>query len=181
MVYQVIQQFQQMLKNLAAQLDKAQAFAEARQFDVNNLLNARLAPDMFHFTRQVQAVTDMAKFAAGRLSGQTPPVFEDTETTLPELQARIQKTLDYLASFQAEDFAEAAERQITLSFLPGQYLTGDDYLHQFILPNIYFHLATAYNILRHNGVDLGKRDFIAGLNLKPLKTAEPNTAEAAEA
>ncbi|WP_257452934.1 DUF1993 domain-containing protein [Archangium lipolyticum] len=141
-------------------LDKAQKYAEQKKFDVNVLLTARLAPDQFHFTRQVQVITDNAKGTAARLAGVQAPVFEDTEKTVEELRARIDKTIAFLKTLTPEQFQGAAERTITLPFLPGQGLKGSDYLVAFALPNFYFHATTAYSILRHNGVDVGKGDFL---------------------
>jgi uncharacterized protein len=144
-------------------LDKAQKYAEQKKFDVNVLLTARLAPDQFHFTRQVQVITDNAKGTAARLAGIQPPAFEDTEKTVEELRARIDKTIAFLKTLTPEQFQGAAERTITLPFLPGQGIKGSDYLVAFALPNFYFHAATAYSILRHNGVDVGKGDFLGEL------------------
>lgn len=144
-------------------LDKAQKFAEQKKFDVNVLLTARLAPDQFHFTRQVQVVTDNAKGLAARLAGIQPPTFEDNEKTVEELRARIDKTIAFLKTLTPEQFQGAAERTITLPFRPGQGLKGSDYLIAFALPNFYFHATAAYSILRHNGVDLGKTDFLSEL------------------
>lgn len=160
-------QISKMLRNLDAWLEKATATAESRKFDVNNLFGARLAPDQLPFHRQVQIACDHAKFIAARMSGKTPPSFPDTETNVAELRTRIATTLDYLGTFTAEDFVGAEERQVHLAFMPGQHLLAADYLHEFGLPNFYFHVTTAYAILRHNGVDLGKRDFIGSARMRP--------------
>lgn len=144
-------------------LDKAQALAEQKKFDVNVLLNARLAPDQFSFARQIQVMSDNAKGMAARFAGVQPPAFEDNEKTVEELRARIDKTIAFLKTLTPEQFQGAAERTITLPFFPGKGLKAMDYLIGFALPNFYFHAATAYAILRHNGVDVGKADFLGEL------------------
>lgn len=146
-------------------LDKAQAYAEQKKFDVSVLLNARLSPDQFPFVRQVQIISDNAKGLAARLAGVTPPAFEDNEKTVEELRARIDKTLEFLKTLDRAQFEGSAERTITLPFMPGKGLKGSDYLTAFALPNFYFHATTAYAILRHNGVDIGKFDFIGDVPL----------------
>lgn len=153
--------FKQMLNNLSKTLDKAAAHAEAKKIDPGVLLNYRLAPDMFALTRQIQIATDNAKGMAGRLSGQTIPKFEDTETSIPELQARIQKTLEFLATCTPEQIDGQEEKAIVLK-LPGSELnfTGINYLVHFAIPNFLFHVGMAYSILRHAGVDLGKTDYL---------------------
>lgn len=150
-----------MLANLTALLDKAAAHAEAKKFDPVNLLNARLAPDMHPFTRQVQIACDMAKGGAARLSGNEVPSYADTETSIDELKARIAKTLAFVNSIDAAAFAGSEERQITLKS-PTRELqfNGLDYLRGFVLPNFYFHITTAYALLRHNGVEIGKFDYL---------------------
>ena len=141
-------------------LDKAQALAEQKKFDVNVLLTARLSPDQFHLARQLQVATDNAKGLAARLAGVQPPAFEDTEKTVDELRARLDKTIAFLETLTPQQFQAASERTITLPFRPGKALKADDYLVAFALPNFYFHATTAYAILRHNGVDVGKADFL---------------------
>lgn len=154
--------FSQGLKALDGILDKAIAFAEAKKIEPSVLLNARLAPDMFAFTRQVQIACDFAKATPARLTGVENPKFEDNETSFPELKARIAKTLAFLNSIDKAKYDGCENRDIsvptrveTLEFKGLPYLIG------FALPNFYFHMATAYDILRHNGVELGKRDFLA--------------------
>lgn len=169
MIFQTVQEISALLGKLSANLDQGQALATDKKFEMDVLLQSRLAPDMYPLIKQVQIITDNAKFIPARLSGQTAPVFEDTETNLEELKARIQKTQDYLNTFKSEDFVGAEERHVTLSFVPDMYLTGNDYFVQFAMPNFYFHLTCAYAILRHNGVDIGKKDFVANLNFKPIK------------
>jgi hypothetical protein len=124
-------------------------------------LNARLYPDMFDFKRQVQMAADFAKGPSARLAGVEPPAYPDSETTIPDLQARIARTLDFLKTLKAEQFAQAATREITIT-PGGQKLTfpGETYLNGFALPNFYFHLTSAYAILRHNGLEIGKWDFM---------------------
>lgn len=159
-----IPQFKKMLGNLDKWLDKAVAFAQQKSFDPNVFLVARLAPDQFPFVRQVQVACDVAKGTAARLAGQEPPKHPDTEQTIDELRQRIQTCLSYLDTFSEADFAGAKERSIELYFMPEKVISGTDYLNQLELPNFYFHVTTAYAILRHNGVDLGKRDYIGSLN-----------------
>lgn len=161
-----VPQAAKMLRNLDTWLDKAEAYAAAKKFDVNTLLTARLAPDMFPLVRQVQSSCDTAKFIAARLSGKEAPKHPDTETTVSELHARIRSTIAFLETVSEADFAGAADRLVGLSYLPAnKRLRGAVYLNQNALPNFYFHLSMAYAILRHNGVDVGKTDFIGGLEL----------------
>ena len=150
-----------MLGNLSAILDKGAAFAEARKFDPSVLLNARLAPDMFTLTRQVQIACDMVKGASARLSGTDIPKYEDTETTIADLKARIAKTLAFANGIDAAKFASSEDRDIVLQLRGSERkFKGLNYLRDFALPNMYFHITTTYAILRHNGVELGKPDFI---------------------
>lgn len=161
-------QFSKMLNNLNLLLDKAAAHADAKKYDVTVLLNSRLAPDQFNFIRQVQIACDTAKLGVARLTGKldSAPVHPDTETSLPELKARIQSVLDYLSGFTAEDFSGAAERHISQPRWEGKYLTGEEFALQHAVPNIYFHVTTAYAILRHNGVELGKKDYLGNMPYK---------------
>jgi hypothetical protein len=150
-----------MLGNLSTFLDKAATFADAKKFDVAVLLNARLAPDMFSLTRQVQIACDMIKGAAARLSGTEIPKYEDNEATVAELKARIAKTLAFVNGVDAAKFAGSEDRDILLQTRAGELrLKGLNYLRDYVLPNMYFHVTTTYAILRHNGVELGKPDFI---------------------
>jgi hypothetical protein len=155
--------FKRMLKNLDVILDKAQAYAEARKIEPSVLLTARLAPDMFHLIRQVQIATDQAKGAVARLAGIDPPKFEDNEATFADLKARIAKTIDFLDSVKPAQIDGSEERQITLT-IRGQPLQvkGIELLLNMATPNVYFHISAAYLILRHNGLDLGKADFLGG-------------------
>ena len=153
--------FTRMLTNLAAVLDKAAAHAEAKKIDPTVLVNSRLYPDMLPLVKQVQIASDHAKGAAARLAGLESPKFEDNEATFPELGARIQKTISYLNTLKPEQIDGSEERTITLP-LRTRTLTfqGMPYLLNFALPNFYFHVTTAYNILRHNGIEIGKRDYL---------------------
>jgi hypothetical protein len=160
-----VQQPVKMLRNLDAWLDKAVAHAETRGFDPEVLVQARLAPDQYALVRQIQSACDSAKFLGSRLSGVEAPKHPDTETTLPELRARIQSTLAFLGTITPAMLEGAENREVELSFAKGQRMKGGDYLDAFALPNFYFHLVTAYAILRHNGVPLGKTEFIGSLPL----------------
>ncbi len=155
---------------LSAILDKAEAFAAAKKIDASVLLNARLAPDMFPLVRQVQVATDLAKNGAARLAGVEPPRYEDDEKTFGELKARLAKTTAFLKTLDSKQIDAAYDHPITFPLGPtnkGQ-MRGDDYLNHFVLPNVYFHLAAAYAILRHNGLEIGKQDFLGAIPLKML-------------
>lgn len=156
--------FKSLLSNLDHMLNKAQAHADAKNYDAANLMSFRLYPDMLPFTRQVLIACDAAKNAIARLSGVEAPKFEDNETTVAELKVRIQKTLDYLASVPASTLDGTEGKDIT--FPIGREATrtmkGEAYLKHWALPNVFFHVTTAYAMLRHNGVELGKSDFLAG-------------------
>lgn len=167
MLYDItVTQYSKMLDNLSRILDKAAQYAETKKFNIDVLLNARLAPDQFNLIRQVQITCDTAKFGAARICGKEAPSHPDTETTLAELQARIKTVQDYLDSFKPEDFVGADTRHISQPRWEGKYLTGAEFVLQHSLPNIYFHITTAYSILRHNGVDVGKKDFLGNMPLK---------------
>src|SRR4051812_17990863 len=163
-----VPQFKQMLTNLDGWLATATEHAKKKNFDVNVLASARLAPDQYPLTRQVQSACDSAKFAAARLTGKEPPKHPDTEQTIDELRARIASVLAYLETFSAADFNGADKRMVKLGFMEGKGLNAGDYLNELSLPNFYFHLTTAYAILRHNGVDLGKTDYIGSMNIKDM-------------
>ena len=169
MFYQLsIVQMSKMLQNLQHILDKAAAFADSKKVDMAVLLNARLAPDQFNLTRQVQIACDTAKLGAARLSNKvdSAPKHADDETTLAELKQRISDTQAYLATFSDADFANAATQHISQPRWEGKYVTGEEFLMQHVLPNIYFHITTAYAILRHNGVDVGKKDYLGAMPYK---------------
>lgn len=155
--------FQRMLRNLDAILLKAEAHAETQGFDPVVLTTARLYPDMLPLTAQVFIAADTCKGAAARLAGREIPAYPDVETTLGELSGRLRRTLDFLADFRPEEFDGSEARQIVLKLRTRTLeFTGQDYLLHFVLPNLHFHAATAYGILRHNGVPLGKADFLGG-------------------
>ena len=153
--------FTRMLRNLSSILAKAEAHAKARNFDPSVLLGARLAPDMLPLTRQVQIAADTAKGAMARLAGHTPESIEDNETTFADLQARIAKTLAIVEGYSEAQLEGSDKREVSIK-IPNNELkfSGIDFLNTWALPNFYFHITTAYAILRHNGVELGKRDFL---------------------
>lgn len=152
-----------MLGSLSNILDKAAAFATQKNIDASVLLNGRLAPDMFALTRQVQIACDLCARGVARLASEEVPKFEDTETTFPELKARIAKALAFVNSVPATKFSGSEDRDITVTTRRGDLnFNGLGYLRDFVLPNVYFHVTTTYAILRHNGVELGKADFLGG-------------------
>jgi len=156
--------FKTMLGNLSHILDKAQAHVEARKLDPVVLLQYRLSPDMLPFTRQVLIACDAAKNGVARISGVEAPKFDDTEATFPELKARIQKTLDYLATVPVDklDGSEAKEITFPVGRDNTRTMKAEAYLKHWALPNFFFHITMAYAILRHNGVELGKSDYLLG-------------------
>ncbi|WP_035054781.1 DUF1993 domain-containing protein [Andreprevotia chitinilytica] len=159
--YQIsVPSFIRMLGNLSTILDKAVAYAAERKIDESVLLQSRLFPDMYPLVKQVQIATDQSKGSIGRLTGIAPPKFPDDETTFAQLQARIATTIGYLKGIPAEALDDTAAKQITLPWMPDRPLDGAPYLLHMAIPNVYFHVTTAYAILRHNGVPLGKPDFI---------------------
>ena len=164
MYYQVISRCVQSLKNLETCLDKAEQHAAVKKFDVGVLMTSRLAPDMQDFIYQVQSACDYVKAAAAWLSGQNPPKHEDNEQTIDDVRARIRKTVAFTESVREPQYAGASDRKVSLSWAPGKLLGGKDYLLQMTIPNVYFHVAIAYAILRHNGVDIGKMDFLSAIN-----------------
>lgn len=161
-------QFSKMLNNLSAILDKGASFAESKKIDVEVLLNSRLAPDQFNLIRQVQIACDTAKLGVARLTGKvdSAPKHADTETTLAELQERIKSVLEYFSQFTQEDFANADSIQVSQPRWEDKYLTGAEFAVQHAIPNIYFHVTTAYAILRHNGVPVGKKDYLGPMPYK---------------
>ena len=160
--------FEITLNALSAVLDKAEAFAKAKKIDPAVLLRTRLAPDMFDLTRQVQVATDQARRGAARLAGIDPPSVPDTETTIAELQDRITKTVAFVKGLDRKAVDASAEREIVFPLGPEKkgHMKGDDYLNHFVLPNFYFHCTTAYDILRHCGVEIGKQDFVGQIPIK---------------
>jgi uncharacterized protein len=156
--------FERSLTAFLGILDKAEAHAEARKFDPANYLSIRLSPDMFPLSRQIQAFCDQAKNGSFRLAGKEPPALEDKETTIGELRKRIQTTLDLVKSINAKAMEGGEDREIVLPLGPNKMkMQGADYLLHFVLPNFYFHLTTAYDILRSGGVEIGKRDFMGAV------------------
>lgn len=166
MYHETLCQMKKMLGQLDTWLEAAAAFAKTRSFDANNLVGCRLAPDQFAFARQVQITCDTAKFAAARLAGVDAPAHPDTEQTLDELRSRIQAVIRYLDGFSAQDFADAASRVITQPRWEGKVMTGSAYFLEHAVPNFYFHLVHSYAILRHNGVPLGKGNYLGTLSLR---------------
>lgn len=149
------------LSNLRSLLEKAAIHAEAKKIEPSVLVNARLYPDMFPLSRQVQIATDMAKGAASRLASKDVPKYEDHETTFPELTARLDKTIALLETFRPEDINGSEDNTITLPMRDGTLtFKGQSYLLEYAIPNIYFHVTTAFAILRHNGIEIGKKDFL---------------------
>ena len=156
-----VELFTQALGNLCFVLEKGAASAAQRKFEPAVLLSARLAPDMLPLTRQIQIASDIAKNAVARLAGQDPPRFEDTETTIEQLRARLGRTIDFLKSVPASALEGSETRDITVPVGERKLqFKGLDFLQRWAIPNVFFHVVTAYDILRHNGVDLGKRDFL---------------------
>jgi hypothetical protein len=152
-----------MLHNVEAWLDRAVAYAEQKKFDPEIYTQLRLAPDMFSFTRQIQAMCDTAKYAAAKMTGKEAPSHPDTEKTLAELRARLATCIKYLESFTREEFVGCEDRTVSHAWMGGKTMRAGDYLDHFVLPNFYFHLTAAYAILRHNGVDLGKMAYLGSL------------------
>jgi uncharacterized protein len=152
------------LSNLQAWFDKAEAHAAAKKFEPQVLLNARLAPDMLPFTKQVQIACDSAKFGVARLSGVDAPKFDDTEATFAELRQRIAKTLDYVRSVPAAKIDGTETKDVVVPRRDGSMtLKGEFYLKHYVLPNVFFHVMTAYALLRHNGVELAKADYLGAM------------------
>jgi hypothetical protein len=161
-----VPQLSKMLNNVDRWLVAAIAQADRRKYDVNHLLKARLAPDQFALDQQVQSLCDNAKLLVARLAGRDAPTHPDGETTFDQLRARVATVVSYLAGFAPDDLAGAEDRRISLPWMDGKWMRGDEYIAQFALANFYFHVVTAYAILRHNGVELGKREFIGGVPMR---------------
>ena len=157
--------FIRQLNNLSAILKKGEAFAEVKKIDGSVLINSRLAPDMLPLVRQIQITSDTAKAGAARLAGIEVPSFEDNETTFAQLQERIAKTIKFLQSIKAEQIDGSEEKKISyVQRGKENNFIGQPYLLNYTLPNLYFHITIAYAILRHNGVDIGKKDYLGDLN-----------------
>jgi uncharacterized protein len=155
--------FRKSLTQLLHVMEKGVANAKARNFDTSVLVNARLAPDMLPFSKQIQLTSDFAKNSLARLAAIDPPKFEDNETTMDELVARVKKTLDYLSTVPAASLEGSEDRDIKIPLRDRTLeMKGLAFLQHWAIPNFYFHFVTAYNLLRHNGVDIGKRDFLGG-------------------
>lgn len=163
-----VKQFSKVLTNLSVCLQKAQDFATEHKFEMDVLLNARLAPTQFNLTRQIQIACDTAKLGVARLAGKEndAPKHEDDEATLTQLMTRIESVITYIEGFSKADFSGAAERIISHARWDGKHLTGYEFALEYATPNIYFHVTTAYAILRHNGVPLGKMDYLGELPFK---------------
>jgi hypothetical protein len=164
-------QFRKQLLQLDKWLDTATGFAKSRGFDPDVFVTLRLAPDQFALARQVQICCDTVKLAGSLLTGKPAQPQADTEQTIEELQARIRSVVAMIGTWSPADFAGAATRVVTQPRWNGEWMTGADYLMEHAVPNFYFHLTTAYSILRHNGVAVGKRDFLGAQNKRPATAA----------
>ncbi|MEO6744179.1 MAG: DUF1993 domain-containing protein [Caldimonas sp.] len=160
--------FARMLGNLLTWLDKAEAHATARKFDPSVYLGSRLAPDMLPFTNQIQIACDAVKFGVARLSGVEAPKFADDEASLADLRTRVRKTIDFIQSVPAAQIDGTEDKDVVVPRRDGSMtLKGEAYLKNFVLPNFFFHVTTTYALLRHNGVELGKGDFLGPMQPKP--------------
>lgn len=166
MYYEILGQMKKQLRQIDKWFDAAEEHAKNRSFDVNVLVSARLAPDQFPLSRQLQSTCDTAKLAASRLTGKEAPKHADDEKTIAELRARVASVLTYLDTFTEKDFEGAATRSVTQPRWEGRTMTGADYFLEHALPNFYFHITHVYALLRHNGVSVGKRDFLGTLTQK---------------
>jgi hypothetical protein len=164
MYFETVSQMKKMLGQLDGWLEKATVFAQAKKFDSNVYLGLRLAPDQFALARQVQTACDTAKLVAARLAGKEAPAHPDTEQTLDELRARVRTVMTYLDGFTPKDFEGAATRVITQPRWEGKVMSGADYFLEHGVPNFFFHLTHVFAILRHNGVEIGKRDYLGPLS-----------------
>jgi len=165
-LYPVVLEMKKLLKNMGSWLDKAESHAAEKGYDANVLLQSRLAPDMFPLVRQCQNACDNAKFAAAFTTGKEPPAHPDTEQTMDEVRVRIATVIAYLDGFTAEEFEGTDSRTVRRPRWEGKSMTATDYFLEHAMPNFFFHLTTAYAILRHNGVELGKRDYLGRLNFR---------------
>ncbi|HEX8112365.1 MAG TPA: DUF1993 domain-containing protein [Kofleriaceae bacterium] len=162
----IVLEMKKLLGNLDTCLEKAAGHAAAKKYDPSVLLQSRLAPDMFPLIRQIQIACDQAKYAASRAAGKDAPSHADTEQTLDEIRARIATVIAYLGEFSAADFDGASARSISLPRWEGTSMTATDYVIEHAMPNFFFHYTTTYAILRHNGVDIGKRDYLGALTFR---------------
>jgi hypothetical protein len=165
-IHAIVLEMKKMLLNLDACLEKASAHATSRKLDPNVLLDSRLAPGMFTLVRQIQTACDQAKFTAARAAGKDPPSHPDDEKTMAEARARIATVVAYLDGFSAADFQGTDDRRVSLPRWEGRGMTATEYVIEYVMPNFFFHVTTAYAILRHDGVELGKRDFLGKLPLR---------------
>ena len=163
MYYELFSQMKKTLGQLSTWLDKAEVFAKEKSFDADLLLGFRLAPDQLAFVKQVQIACDTAKLGASRLTGKEAPSHADNEQTLAELRARVASVISYLDGYSEKDFEAASTRSITQPRWEGKVMTGKDYFLEHVQPNFYFHATHTYAILRHNGVPVGKRDYLGAL------------------
>lgn len=164
MYYESFLQMKKMLGQVSTWLDKAEAFAKEKSFEPNLYLSFRLAPDQLAFARQVQIACDTAKLGASRLTGKEAPSHADNEQTLDELRVRLRSVISYLDGYSEKDFDGASTRSITQPRWEGKVMTGKDYFFEHVQPNFYFHAAHTYAIVRHNGVPVGKRDYLGALS-----------------
>jgi hypothetical protein len=165
-IYPIFLEVKKLLGTIPAWLDKAAEHAAAKKYDPSTLLQARLAPDMFPLVRQIQVACDQAKYAAGRPAGKDVPPHPDTEQTFADLRTRIEAVQTYLDGFTAKDFEGTDERSISLPRWEGKSMSGTTYFIEHALPNFFFHVTMAYAILRHNGVDVGKRDYLGPISFR---------------
>jgi hypothetical protein len=164
--YAIVLETRKLLQNLDGWLQKATAFAETRKVDPNVLLQSRLAPDMLPLLFQIQAACDQAKYGASRTAGKEPPSHPDTEKTMDDARKRIATVVEYLGTFTKADFDRVEARTIRLPRWEGKAMTATDYLVEHALPNFFFHLTTAYALIRHAGVDVGKKDYLGALSIR---------------
>ena len=166
--YQIVRQMTHTLKQMESWIGKVEADAAARKYDANHLLQARLAPDMFPLIRQFGSACDNAKLLAARTTGKTAPSHPDNQQTWAEMRTRMQETLAFLADLTEADFANAAATRATFPWYPGKWLDAQTYVWQYALPNFHFHASMAYAILRENGINVGKGDFLGQLNFRDV-------------
>jgi hypothetical protein len=164
--YPIVLEMRKLLGNVLGWLDQAAAHAAARKYDPNVLLQSRLAPDMFPLVRQIQAACDQAKYAAGRTAGRELPTHPDTEQTVDEVRQRVASVVSYLGEFSARDFEGTDDRMVTTPRWEGKSMTATDYFIEHAMPNFFFHLAMAYALLRHAGVEIGKRDYLGAITFR---------------
>ncbi len=167
MIYEMTNtMFVKALENLSQMLDKASLYAETKKFDMEVLFQSRLAPDQFPMVRQIQIACDTAKLGASRLTGKEVKSHDDSEKTLSEVKARVASVIEILKSMKVADYADAETRKITTPRWNGEHMVGTDFALHHMIPNFYFHVTTAYAIMRHNGVEVGKKDFLGALPMR---------------